>query len=66
MVGAVEYMAASLQREKTHPHNKRPGYDTKKSDGEAPVMLELKKNWPCVISCPSGGVGKYDISSSYG
>ena len=24
-----------------------------------PVKLRLK-NWPCVISCPSGGVGKYD------
>ena len=23
-----------------------------------PVKLFLK-NWPCVISCPSGGVGKY-------
>ena len=23
-----------------------------------PVKLCLK-NWPCVISCPSGGVGKY-------
>ena len=21
------------------------------------------KNWPCVISCPSGGVGKYDKTS---
>ena len=31
---------ASLQRGKTPP-NKRPGYDTKESDGEVPVMPEL-------------------------
>ena len=24
-----------------HPHNKCPGYDTKQSDGEVPVMLGL-------------------------
>ena len=28
----------------THP-NKCPGYDTKQSDGEAPVMLELRRMW---------------------
>ena len=31
---------ASLQRGKTPP-NKYPGYDTKQSDGEAPVMLDI-------------------------
>ena len=28
-----------------HPHNKCPGYDTKKSDCEVPVMLELWGMW---------------------
>ena len=32
--------AASLQRDKTPPHG-CPAYDTKQSDGEIPVMLEL-------------------------
>ena len=31
----------SLQRGKTPLPNKYPGYDTKKSDGEVPVLLEL-------------------------
>ena len=33
--------AASLQRDETPQLNKCPGYDTKQSDGEDPVMLEL-------------------------
>ena len=37
--GAVEY-TASLQRGKTHPMSVLI-YDTKQSDGEAPVILEL-------------------------
>ena len=32
---------APLQRGKTPPSNKCPGYDTKQSDGEVPVILEL-------------------------
>ena len=31
----------SLQRVKTTPYNQYPGYDTKQSNGEVPVMLEL-------------------------
>ena len=31
----------SLQSGKTSPLNKSPGHDTKQSDGEAPVVLEL-------------------------
>ena len=38
--GAVEY-TASLQRGKTPHRNERHGYDTKQSDREVPVMLEL-------------------------
>ena len=34
----------SLHRGKT-PTNKLPEYDTKQSDGEAPVMLELLGIW---------------------
>ena len=37
---------ASLQRGKTPPPlNKCPGYDTKQSEGEATVMLELWGKW---------------------
>ena len=35
-----ENSTASLQRGK-HSPNKYPGYDTKQSDGEVPMMLEL-------------------------
>ena len=38
-VGAVEY-TISLKRVKA-PTSEYPGYDTKQSDGEAPVILEL-------------------------
>ena len=41
--GAAEY-TASLQKGKTPP-NKCPGYDSKQSDGKAPVMLELWGMW---------------------
>ena len=33
-------LTSRLQRGKT-PHNECPGYDTKQSDGELPVMSEL-------------------------
>ena len=33
--------AASLQRGKTPPPNECPRYQTKQSDGETPVLLEL-------------------------
>ena len=36
MSGAVEYTDP-------HPLNECPGYDTKQSDGEASVMLELSR-----------------------
>ena len=26
----------------------------------------MLKNWPCVISCPSGGVGKYNTENYWG
>ena len=39
MAGAVEYTDAPLQRDKT-PHE-CPGYDTKQSHGEVPLMLGL-------------------------
>ena len=32
---------ASLQRDKTPPPNKYPGFDIKQFDGEASVILEL-------------------------
>ena len=44
LAGAVEYAAAPLQRGKTLS-NVCPGYDTKQSDGEVPVMLELWGMW---------------------
>ena len=50
---AVEY-TASLQRVKTPLLNKCPGYDTKQSDSEIPVMLELWGMWstPSLPSIP--------------
>ena len=39
-LGLQNMPTASLQRGKTHP-NVFPGYDTKHSDGEAAVILEL-------------------------
>ena len=40
-VGVCNTLTASLQSGKMPPTHKCPGYDTKQSDGEAPVMLEL-------------------------
>ena len=44
---------ASLQRGKT-PHNECPGYDTKQSDGEVLVMLQLwgMRSTPSLPSLP--------------
>ena len=44
---------APLQRGKTPP-NKCPGYDTKQSDGEVPVILELWGMWstPSLLLLP--------------
>ena len=40
--GAINTLAASLQRGKTpHPPNECHRYDTKQSDGEVTVVLEL-------------------------
>ena len=38
--GPVEYTDCTSAEGKT-PTNEYPGYDTKQSDGEVPVMLEL-------------------------
>ena len=38
--GAVEYTDCTSAGGKTHP-NECPGYDTKQSDGEVPVMLDI-------------------------
>ena len=42
-----------LQRGNT-PHNECPGYDTKQSGGETPVMLELwgMQSSPSLLSLP--------------
>ena len=39
-LGLQDTLIASLQWNKAHT-NEGPGYDTKKSDGKVPVMLEL-------------------------
>ena len=51
MAGAVEYIDAPLQ---TPLPYKCPGYDTKQSDGEVPVMLELwgMQSTPSLPSLP--------------
>ena len=46
--------AVSLQRGKTHP-NECPVYDTKQSDGEASVMLELWQMWSTFLLPPLPG-----------
>ncbi len=43
-LGLKNTLTASLQRGNP-PTNKCPGYDTKQSDGEVPVMLELWGMW---------------------
>ena len=43
---------ASLQRSKTPLPNECPAYDTKQSDGELPVMLEIRE-MRCTPSLPS-------------
>ena len=39
--GAVEYTDCTFAEGEDPPPNECPRYDTKQSDGEAPVMLEL-------------------------
>ena len=44
--GAVEYTDfISTEGVRPPPLNKYPGYDTKQSDGEVSVMLELRRMW---------------------
>ena len=40
-MGGVEYADCTSETGKDPPPNEVPGYDTKQSDGEIPVMLEL-------------------------
>ena len=44
-LGLWNTLTAHLQRGNTPPTNKCPGYDTKQSDGEVPVMLGLWVMW---------------------
>ena len=41
LAGAVEYTNCTSTEGQEPPPNKCPEYDTKQSDGEVPVMLEL-------------------------
>ena len=52
--GFVEYTDC-VSREDQDFHHECPGYDTKQSDDEAPVMLELwgMRSTPLLISLPS-------------
>ena len=68
--GAVEYTDCFSAEGKT-PTNECPRYDTKQSDGEVPVILELWEMWttpllpllPCLLW---PGVVAPDKSSIYG
>ena len=53
LAGAVEYTDYISAEEQNSP-NECPGYDTKQSDGGAPVMLELWGMWstPLLSSLP--------------
>ena len=42
-LGLQNTPTATLQRENPQPTNECPGYNTKQSDGEVPVMLELSR-----------------------
>ena len=52
-LGGVEHTDCFSAEGKT-PHNDYPGYDTKQSDGEVPVMLELwgMKSTSSLLSLP--------------
>ena len=52
--GLLNTPTALLQRGKIPPPNECPGYDTKQSDSEAPIMLELwgMKSTPLLPSLP--------------
>ena len=45
LVGAVEYTDCFSAKEVRPPPNECPGCDTKRSDGEVPVMLKLWGMW---------------------
>ena len=53
-LGLKNTPTASLQRRKTLPSNECPRYDTKQSDGEVLVMLELwgMQSTPLLLSLP--------------
>ena len=70
-VRAVEYIVCTSTD--SHPHNECPGYDTKQSDGEVPVMQELwgmrstsslpslpGPLWPGVVA-PDSDLFKYKV-----
>ena len=52
--GAVEYTDCTAAEVKDPPPNEFPVYDTKQSDGEVPVMLELwgLRSTPSLPSLP--------------
>ena len=47
MAGALEYTDCN-----SLPYNECSGYDTKQSDGEVPVMLELWGMWSTPLLLP--------------
>ena len=60
-----------LGRGVRHPHNKYPGYDTKQSDGEVPVMVELWGMWstpslPLLPGSLKSGMGALNRALSMG
>ena len=68
--GAVKY-ADTVSAEGSLPHNECPGYDTKQSDGEVSVMMELcgMRGIPLLPSLPRPlwpGVVAPDMGPIYG
>ena len=53
-LGLQYTLTASLQKDKLLSTSEFPGYDTKQSDGEVPVMLELweMQSIPSLLSLP--------------
>ena len=53
--GAVEYTDCTFAEGQDPAPNECPGYDTRQSDGEVPVILELwgRRSTPLLPSLPS-------------
>ena len=63
--GTVDYPNWFFAEGEDPPPNECPGYDTKQSDGEIPVMLELWRNaeYLCIAITPRSTLARSCSSS---